>query len=394
MKRYFALFTIALTIVFLNTNSQTITSVTSGNGAAYFSVTLQGTGLSGATAVKFNGVDAICFYADPAGTNIIALAPPGISTGPISVATPGGTVSSPTFTVVPGADPTSDFATIDLTPYSYETNWCNSTGGTWGPHTRKDFATPTAPAGVDAGDWARARIMAAALKWRDLAYEHHHIPTFDGTQCSNFASTDQVGPGLDCSNFTSFVYQYAFNYSIISAVATQASTDSTGTLLAKAGPFLPGDLMFCSVSSTSTTVTHVVIYIDPTHRIDEHSVGTYGCDIRPWNNAGVWPYDSWQLSRRPLDYIHYSPTTGIASDEAKNKNILIYPNPASNYLTISGVSKNDLITVYNYLGQHFIEKKVNNDSGIETFYINELKAGVYFIKINNKLYTSLLFQKL
>jgi len=129
------------------------------------------------------------------------------------------------------------------------------------------------------------------------------------------------------------------------------------------------------------------------HR-DEHSVGTYGCDIRPWNNAGVWPFNSWQLSRRPLDYIHYGPTTGITSNEAKNKNILIYPNPTSNYLTVSGVSKNDLITVYNYLGQHFIEKKVNNDSGIETFYINELKAGVYFIKINNKLYTSLLFQKL
>jgi len=391
MKINITLLILLIIAISFDTTGQTVTSIAPDKGAPYFSVTLQGTGLAGATAVKFNGVDAICFYADPAGAKIIALAPSGISTGAITIVTPGGYATSPTFTVIPGVDPGSDFSTIDQTPYSYETDWCNSTGGTWGPRPRKDFSTPTAPAGVDAGAWARARVLAAAFKWRYLAYQHHHLPNFDATTCSNFSSTYQVGPGMDCSNFTSFVYQYAFNYYINSAVATQASTDSTGRLLSTSEQLLPGDLMFCSGSSTSTIVTHVIIYIDPIHRLDEHSVGTYGCDIRPWGSGG-WPYDSWQLSRRPLDYINYSPATGIVSTETKNRNMVVYPNPANNYLNISGFAKNDVISIYNYMGQLILKKNMNDDS-VETLDISPLKAGVYVIKVNNNSNTSLIFQK-
>ena len=196
MKK-FKLTILLLFVFYLNAICQTVTSVSPANGAAYFSVTLNGTGLSGATAVKFNGTDAICFYVNPSGNKIIALAPAGVSTGAISVVTSAGTALSPTFNVVANADPGSDFASIDLKPQSYETDWCHSTGGSWGPHRRLDFTTPAAPPGVDPGDWARARIMAAAFKWRYLPYQHHHIPDYDDKKCPNMGTSD--GPGLDCS---------------------------------------------------------------------------------------------------------------------------------------------------------------------------------------------------
>jgi len=382
MKKLHLLFLLAL--FFCSTfeaSSQTISSITPANGAAYFSVTLTGSGLSGATAVKFNGVDAICFYANPSGNQIIALAPAGTSTGAIAVVTPSGTTLSPVFHVVPGADPSSDFAAIDQNPQTYETNWCNSTGGTWGPHHRTDFYFPAIPSGVDPGDWARARVIAAALKWRYLPYQHHHIPAFDATSCTNLPAANQVGPGLDCSNFTSFVYQYSFNYSINSAIATQESDLATGRMLSSTEALLPGDLMFCMGSPSGPGVTHVVMYIDPIHRIDEHGTG---CDIRVWGSGG-WPYDSWKDSRRPLDMINL--TTGITNQASLESHTLkLYPNPANTILQIESTSLIQEVLVFNNLGEEVLAR--GNFSCLTcTCDVSSLPAGIYSVRIRDEAAT-------
>lgn len=80
-------------------NPPTIGSFTPTNGDAGTFVTVSGTGLTGATSVKFNGIAAGSFavYSD---TSIAATVPVGATTGPITVTTPAGTATSATDFIV------------------------------------------------------------------------------------------------------------------------------------------------------------------------------------------------------------------------------------------------------------------------------------------------------
>ena len=79
----------------------TLTRFTPTTGPAGTGVTLTGTHFLGATDVRFNGVRAAEFEV-VSGTTIEAVVPPGATSGPISVVTPGGmAVSAERFTVVP-----------------------------------------------------------------------------------------------------------------------------------------------------------------------------------------------------------------------------------------------------------------------------------------------------
>jgi hypothetical protein len=76
----------------------TISSFTPTSGLAGTSVDIQGTDLTGATSVNFNG--AVASYTVNSSTEITAQVPTAATTGPISVTTPGGAAaSSSSFTV-------------------------------------------------------------------------------------------------------------------------------------------------------------------------------------------------------------------------------------------------------------------------------------------------------
>ncbi|MBL0211437.1 MAG: IPT/TIG domain-containing protein [Holophagaceae bacterium] len=70
----------------------TVTGFSPASGLAGATVTITGTGLTGATAVSFNGTSA-AFTADTA-AQITATVPVGATSGPIAVTTPGGTVAT------------------------------------------------------------------------------------------------------------------------------------------------------------------------------------------------------------------------------------------------------------------------------------------------------------
>ncbi len=83
-----------------------ITAFSPASGAVGSAVTLTGTNLTGATAVRFNGVSAPVFTVVSA-TQLTVTVPAGATTGVLSVTTPGGTATSATtFTVVPTPAPT------------------------------------------------------------------------------------------------------------------------------------------------------------------------------------------------------------------------------------------------------------------------------------------------
>jgi cell wall-associated NlpC family hydrolase len=87
------------------------------------------------------------------------------------------------------------------------------------------------------------RVVAAARLFIGLSYRHHHIPLFNpSTQLTGKPDEDM---GLDCSNFTSFVYNFAGIQHFTSDVQKQAhGILAPGRLLDSSETLEPGDLVF------------------------------------------------------------------------------------------------------------------------------------------------------
>lgn len=147
----------------------------------------------------------------------------------------------------------------------------------WGPrpaiYPDIDQLIGTLPPGTDIAQWQRDRVVAIAKKYIDLPYRHHHIPAWSPATPDHSGKT---GPGLDCSNFTSWVYNFGFGIQINSHIVKQAQQVpkrgevlSPGRRLEADEPFLPGDLLFI-LKKDRSRVSHVVIFIDANHIIDSH----------------------------------------------------------------------------------------------------------------------------
>ncbi len=140
----------------------TLTGFAPASGPVGTSVTLTGSGLSGATAVAFHGTAAASFNATSA-TAITAVVPAGATTGTVSVTTPGGTATSgESFTVTPSPMPTiSAFAptagpvgtSVTLTGTGFIGVSAVSFNGTAAAFTvvSPTSITTTAPAGATSG---------------------------------------------------------------------------------------------------------------------------------------------------------------------------------------------------------------------------------------------------
>lgn len=125
-------------------------------------------------------------------------------------------------------------------------------------------------------------MLAVAKKYIGLGYRHHHVPGYDGGD----------GKGLDCSNFTAWVYNYGLGVSMNSAIGTQAET--AGRRLSGDEHLRAGDLLFIK-SADGTAIAHVVIYIDQLNIID--STGP-GVQIRPFKG---WYATRFSHARRVIE---------------------------------------------------------------------------------------------
>lgn len=143
---------------------------------------------------------------------------------------------------------TADFAARDALPQTKvrKSHWNGY--GKWGPPAAR-YPAPAIPSRYDRVQWQRDRIIAVAKKYIGVPYRHKHIPAL----------------GLDCSNYTAWVYNYGLGIKFTSNVRNQAAT--VGRKLSKNEPLKPGDLLY--FGTKSGRITHTAIYIKPGYMIDE-----------------------------------------------------------------------------------------------------------------------------
>ncbi|WP_300163255.1 NlpC/P60 family protein [Solidesulfovibrio sp.] len=189
---------------------------------------------------------------------------------------------------IPPAALTADFSARDRLPQSPEpqSRWYVGRGAkSWGPRAA-DYPPPVPPAGYDPVQWRRERVAATALRYVGLPYRHHHIPAYD---------PPGVGLGLDCSNFTSWVYNYGLGIRFTSAIRAQADGPrAPGRRLAADEPFAVGDLLFITTKDGSR-VSHVVVWLGEGRIIDSHGQGVA---VRRF--AG-WYRDCFHHARRVIE---------------------------------------------------------------------------------------------
>lgn len=95
--------------------------------------------------------------------------------------------------------------------------------GLLGPTGQALRSSKRHPVAKDA-EWSRQRIVATALRFTGYSYQHHHIPDWDPPAEWPLPDKEgfEPGKGLDCSNFTAFVYNLALGIKPTGDVRQQA----------------------------------------------------------------------------------------------------------------------------------------------------------------------------
>lgn len=163
---------------------------------------------------------------------------------------------------------TADFAYRDSLPQTEvpEAEWFDKS--VYGPPAAT-YPEVQVPSGVtDELQWKRDRVIEVAKHFIGTPYAHLHIPD---------------AGGLDCSNYTAWIYNYGFGIRFTSN--TQKQANEAGRLLAPGEPLEKGDLIFIW-NSSFTEIGHAAIYIDPEHLIDSTSSATPALvnvrDLKGW----------------------------------------------------------------------------------------------------------------
>lgn len=165
--------------------------------------------------------------------------------------------------------------------------------------------------------WQRERVLATALRYQNvmenlpydgtgkfgISYRHHHIPAFDPTPSENWPPLEvngatpipATGHGMDCSNFTSWCYNYGLSLQFTSDVGDQGALTSISNYGGVATPQLPvekivpaagatipeiaalletGDLLY--IENSETQVVHTVMWVGDLGGVDTSKLNAEG----------------------------------------------------------------------------------------------------------------------
>jgi cell wall-associated NlpC family hydrolase len=152
--------------------------------------------------------------------------------------------------------------------------------GSWGVPARVFDCPPQVM--QKPAEWRRERVVAAAGRFIGYQYQHHHVPDWNPPagwpwqECC----AGHNGPGVDCSNFSGWNYNWALGIHLNTDVHKQAAARSTrsshGELHAQVverpeghprewydklvGELRAGDLLYIG-NKSRTKVTHVIMWV-------------------------------------------------------------------------------------------------------------------------------------
>lgn len=94
--------------------------------------------------------------------------------------------------------------------------------GAWGPPARQYPAPP----GLERRDatWLQDRVLLSASRWIGYPYQHHHIPDWEPPARWPWIKVayGRNSRGIDCSNFSSFAYNYGLGIKLDTGIRQQA----------------------------------------------------------------------------------------------------------------------------------------------------------------------------
>ena len=94
--------------------------------------------------------------------------------------------------------------------------------------------------------------------------------------------------------------------------------------------------------------------------------------------------DNQMVTRNDLWRYDFS---GVGIDELDNEEVTVYPNPATDQITISPWENGNSVQIYNQLGELILQKKVEN----QYIDISGVASGVYMLRIQESGYMTKLF---
>jgi cell wall-associated NlpC family hydrolase len=201
--------------------------------------------------------------------------------------------------------------------------------GAWGPSARQ-FPRLEREGGLG---WKRQRLLAVAYKYVGLPYQHHHIPDWDPPADWPWKEVafGRNSKGVDCSDFTSWIYNYGLGIKLDTGIQKQAETEQIAgpggdgginvhTLRDDNGyddlvrKLKAGDLLY--IKNDKGNVAHVIMWlgehghspdgtplvIDSTGTGHKDSNGTdipIGIHLRPFTKDS-WYYKSFSHAHRIL----------------------------------------------------------------------------------------------
>lgn len=94
--------------------------------------------------------------------------------------------------------------------------------GAWGPRARQYPAAPDLHR--RSPEWLQDRVILTAGRWIGTPYQHHHIPDWNPPEDWPWKKVayGRNSRGIDCSNFSSFYYNYGLGIKLDTGIKTQA----------------------------------------------------------------------------------------------------------------------------------------------------------------------------
>lgn len=85
---------------------------------------------------------------------------------------------------------------------------------------------------------------------------------------------------------------------------------------------------------------------------------------------------SFTESAMVIDYVRVYQNQ-LSTDEVSINDFKVYPNPATDYITISSQHNIDAVEIYNTLGQSIFRK----EQDVNTINVQDIESGIYLLKI-------------